>query len=68
MPRDEDWLTVLLQRWTSLTPDVRSQLQTYINLTPGDRKNQRRLEKRLKLAAGKPETFGHDAADRKPRC
>jgi hypothetical protein len=65
MPRDNEWLETLLRRWTSLTPDVRAQLQVYMSLTPGDRKNQRRLEKKLKTAAGRSETFHHDTAERK---
>ncbi len=65
MPHDEEWLEVLLRRWTSLTPEVRGQLQTYMGLPPRDRKNQRRLEKKLKTAACKSETFHHDTAERK---
>ena len=64
MPHDEEWLEVLLKRWMSLTPAVRGQLQPSMGLTPGDRKNQRRLEKKLKTAACKPETFCHDTAER----
>ena len=63
MPHDEEWLEVLLKRWTSLTPEVRVQLQTYIGIPPRDRKNQRRLEKKLKTAACKSETFRHDPAE-----
>ena len=37
MPRDEAWLEVLLKHWTGLTPEVRSLLQAYMNLMPGDR-------------------------------
>ena len=61
----EEWLETLLKRWTSLTPEVRGQLQTYMGLPPRDRKNQRRLEKKLKTAACKSETFRHDSAERK---
>ncbi len=68
MPRDDEWIETLLRRWTSLTPGVRSQLQVYMNLAPGDRKNQRRLEKKLKTAACKSETFRHDTAERKVHC
>jgi hypothetical protein len=65
MPYDEEWLEVLLKRWMSLPPEVRVQLQTYISLTPRDRKTQRRLEKSLKTAACKSEPFHHDTAERK---
>jgi hypothetical protein len=65
MSRDNDWLDTLLRRWTSLTPEVRGQLQTYMGLTPGDRKNQRRLAKKLKTAACQSETFRHDTVERK---
>jgi hypothetical protein len=68
MSRDNDWLETLLRRWTSLTPEVRGQLQVYMNLAPGDRKNQRRLEKKLKIAAGRSETFHHDAVECKTSC
>ncbi len=50
MPRDETWLAILLQQWTVLTPEVRTLAQAYMNLSPGDRKNHRRLEKKLKTA------------------
>lgn len=65
MAHDEEWLTTLLRRWTALTPEVRSQLQDYLHLTPGDRKNRRRLEKTLKVTAGKREIFSHEPAGRK---
>lgn len=68
MPRDDEWLETLLRRWTSLTPEVRVQLQTYMGLAPRDRKNQRRLEKKLKTAACKSETFHHDTTERKTHC
>lgn len=62
MSHDNEWLTTLLRRWTALTPEVRGQLQVYMQLAPGDRKNQRRLEKKLKMAAYQLKTF-HRAAD-----
>jgi hypothetical protein len=65
MPHDEQWLEVLLKRWTSLTPEVRGQFQTYMGLPHRDRKNQRRLEQKLKTAACKSEMFRHDTAERK---
>jgi len=65
MPHAEEWLEVLLKRWTSLTPAVRGQLQTSMGLPSRDRKNQRRLEKKLKTAAGKSEPSRHDTAGRK---
>jgi hypothetical protein len=65
MPHNEEWLEVLLKCWMSLTPEVRVQPQTYMSLTPRDRKNQRRLEKSLKTAACKSEPFHHDTAERK---
>lgn len=65
MAHDEEWLTTLLRRWMALTPEVRSQLQDYLHLAPGDRKNRRRLEKTLKVAAGKRETFPHEVAGHK---
>jgi hypothetical protein len=65
MPHAEEWLEVLLKRWTSLTPAVRGQLQIYMGLPPRDRKTQRRLEKKLRLAACKSEAFRHDTAERK---
>jgi hypothetical protein len=68
MSRDNDWLETLLRRWTSLTPEVRGQLQVYMNLAPGDCKSQRRLEKKLKTAAGRSETFPHDAVECKASC
>jgi hypothetical protein len=65
MPHNEEWLEVLLKRWMSLPSEVRIQLQTYLSLTPKDRKNQRRLEKNLKTAACKSEPFHHDTAEHK---
>ena len=65
MSHDDEWLTTLLRRWTALTPEVRGQLQVYMQLAPKDRKNQRRLEKKLKVAACRQETFHHEAAGRK---
>ncbi len=65
MSHDEEWLTTLLRRWRALTPEVRGQLQDYLHLAPGDRKNRRRLEKTLKVAAGRQETFPPEVAWRK---
>lgn len=65
MSHDNEWFTTLLRRWTALTPQVRGELQVYMQLAPGDRNNQRRLEKKLKVAACKPATFHHEAAGRK---
>ena len=65
MSHDDEWLTTLLKRWTALTPEVRGQLQVYMQLAPRDRKNQRRLEKKLKVAACRQETFHHEATGRK---
>jgi len=63
--RDEGWLATLLRRWPCLPPEVRGQLQTSMSLPSRDRKNQRRLEKKLKTGACKSETFRHDTAGRK---
>jgi hypothetical protein len=65
MSHDKEWFTTLLRRWTALTPEVRGQLQVYMQLAPGDRKNHRRLEKKLKIAAYQLETFHHAADGRK---
>jgi hypothetical protein len=65
MSHDDEWLTMLLRRWTALAPEVRGQLQIYLQLAPGDRKNRRRLEKKLKMAADQPETVHPEAARRK---
>lgn len=48
MSHDDDWLTQLLSHWMILAPEVRAELHQYLQLPPGDRKNQRRLEKKLK--------------------
>ncbi len=48
MSHDDDWLTQLLRHWMTLAPEVRAELHQYLQLPPGDRKNQRRLEKKLK--------------------
>jgi len=64
MSHDDEWLTTLLRRWRALPPEVHGQLQDYLHLSPGDRKNQRRLEKILKVAAGRQKTFHHDADGR----
>lgn len=60
MSHDETWLATLLQQWTVLTPEVRTLVQAYMNLSPGDRKNQRRLEKKLKTAACRAEACDYD--------
>ena len=65
MSQDDGWLTTLLGRWTALAPEVRGQLQIYLQLAPGDRKNRRRLEKKLKMAADQAETVHPEAAGRK---
>jgi len=62
MSHDNEWFTTLLRQWATLTPAVRGELQVYMQLAPGDRKNHRRLEKKLKMAAYQLETF-HHAAD-----
>jgi hypothetical protein len=66
MSYDNDWLETLLRQWASLTSDIRAQFQAHLSLAPGDRKNQRRLEKKLKTATRKSETLCHDPAERKP--
>lgn len=48
MSHDDDWLKHLLKQWMTLAPEVRAELHQYLQLPPGDRKNQRRLEKKLK--------------------
>jgi hypothetical protein len=68
MSYDRDWLETLLKQWASLTSDVRAQLQASPGLAPGDRKNQRRLEKKLKIATCKLEMSCHDPAARKPHA
>ena len=64
MSHDDEWLTTLLRRWRTLTPEVRGRLQDYLHLAPGDRKNRRRLEKTLKVAAGSRETLHPEVAGR----
>lgn len=59
---DEQWLDVLLRCWTSLAPEVRTQFQLYMRLSPRDHKNRHRLERKLKVALSRSETFRHDAA------
>lgn len=65
MPCDEEWFETLMRRWPSLAPDVRLQLQLYMSLAPRDRKNQRRLEKKLKTAVARLETGQHGTAESK---
>lgn len=66
MSHDDEWLTMLLRRWATLTPEVRGELQVYMQLAPGgDRKNHRRLEKKLKMAAYQLDTVHHAADGRK---